>query len=59
MKYKNNKTGDIYSLWDEAIDCTNSRDGTKVIIYYKEDDDSIVFVREAKEFYEKFTFYEP
>lgn len=48
-----NKTGNIYHvLYDSAIDCTNSRDGTEVVVYYR---DGKVFVREKQEFCRKFT----
>lgn len=51
MLYKNKKTGKLYTLQSRALDCTNIRDGTTVIVYT---DGQMVFVREASEFYEKF-----
>lgn len=46
------KTRNIYRVLDvKAIDCTNVRDGVKVVIYYR---DGMFFVREKKEFDEKF-----
>lgn len=46
------KTGNIYQVLDiKAIDCTNVRDGVEVVIYYR---DGVFFVREKKEFNEKF-----
>ena len=38
-----------------AIDCTNSRDGTETVVYCPEDDFTEIYVREAKEFNERFT----
>ena len=49
------KTGNIYHVLDvKAIDCTNVRDGVKVVIYYR---DGMFFVREKKEFDEKFEMH--
>lgn len=47
------KTGNIYNVLElgDVIDCTNSRDGTPVVVYYRE---GKFFVRETKEFKEKF-----
>lgn len=46
------KTGNRYQvIANEAIDCTNERDGTPVVIYYR---DGMFFVREKAEFIEKF-----
>ncbi len=50
--WTHNKTGNGYKLISIGIDCTNSRDGTEVAIYTNGDK---VFVREWKEFQEKFT----
>ncbi len=52
-KYRHNKTGNEYHKLYDAIDCTNSRDGVKVVVYVNKD--LQVFVREASEFYQKFT----
>ena len=47
------KTGNKYTvLYDGALDCTNSRDGTVVVVYTRDDK---VFVREKQEFMEKFS----
>ncbi len=47
------KTGNKYTvLYDTALDCTNSRDGTEVVVYTRDDK---VFVREKQEFMEKFS----
>lgn len=51
IKARHKKTGKIYSIMSHAIDCTNSRDGEKVVIYT---DGKKVFVREIAEFNEKF-----
>lgn len=46
------KTGNIYQVIStDVIDCTNARDGTKMVLYTRE---GLYFVREYKEFMEKF-----
>lgn len=35
--FKNKKNQKIYVYLAEGIDCTNTRDGTKVAIYYQQD----------------------
>jgi len=51
--YRNRKNDNLYMVLDEAIDCTNERDGLKVIIYSPIGRDA-VYVREEQEFLEKF-----
>ena len=51
--YRHKKTGAVYRIITHATDCTNSRDGTKVIVYIRKID-GMTFVREETEFYEKF-----
>ncbi|MCT4634487.1 MAG: hypothetical protein N4A76_17380 [Firmicutes bacterium] len=51
MKVVHLKTGNIYEVIGEAINATNVNDGEIVVIYQK---DGQMFVREKKEFYEKF-----
>ena len=53
-KYRNIKNGNIYIVLNEAIDCTNERDGTEVIIYYPENRKEFLCVREKKKFLVKF-----
>lgn len=49
-----NKTGNVYTIiTDKGIDCTNERDGTRVVVYTR---DNMIFVREYNEFSDKFTF---
>lgn len=49
---RHKKTGNIYErIVGTAIDCTNSRDGTKCVLYMR---DGKLFVREEEEFNEKF-----
>lgn len=46
------KTGNIYTvIYDDAIECTNGREERKYVVYTR---DNKIFVREAKEFYQKF-----
>lgn len=51
MKFKNKKTGMIYTYIDEVINCTNEQDGQIMILYTKDD---MLFAREKEEFYNKF-----
>ena len=53
-KYRNIKNGNVYIVMNKAIDCTNERDGTEVIIYYPENKKEFLCVREKKEFLLKF-----
>ncbi|WP_033337306.1 hypothetical protein [Thioalkalivibrio thiocyanodenitrificans] len=53
--YRNNKTGGHYLVLREAIDCTNERDGTRVLIYKAFDASGSLYVRDAEQFMEKFT----
>ena len=52
--WRNLKTGNIYMFICFAIDCTNERDGTEVVIYREKYKKGEVFIREFKEFAEKF-----
>jgi len=52
--WKNKKNGNIYEILEEAIDCTNVRDGVKVFIYQPIDKKESYFVREQEEFFQKF-----
>lgn len=54
LEVTHKKTGNKYMLVctnKPVLDCTNSRDGTEVVIYYR---DGRLFVRESSEFEEKF-----
>lgn len=55
MRFRHNKTGNIYRHLAYATDCTNCRDGTGVVVYCKDDNEHDIFVRDAKEFEQKFT----
>lgn len=51
-RYRNKKTGKIYWIVAKGvINATNNNDGQIMIMY---EDDEHIFVREEKEFYEKF-----
>jgi len=54
-QYRNNKNGNVYLVQGKAIDRTNSRDGTPVIIYSPVAKPDEISVREETEFYQKFT----
>ena len=56
-KYINNKTGEVYTkLSGKIINSTNAQDGQTMIGYYN--NTGGIFVREEKEFNQKFTRYE-
>lgn len=56
MVSKNIKTGEIYVVSTfNAINATNSQDGERVVIYSRA---GAVYVREVKEFLEKFHVYQ-
>ncbi len=50
--WQNLKTNKFYKIYNKAIDATNERDGTRVIVYYSQRGE--LFVREEKEFRQKF-----
>ena len=54
-KYINNKNGNQCQVLYEGTDRTNSRDGTRVVIYSPVNDPDEISVREVNEFNEKFT----
>ena len=55
MLWRNNKNLNIYKILYHATDCTNSRDGTKMVVYCPIDRLEQVFVRDEAEFMVKFT----
>jgi hypothetical protein len=60
--YRNKKSGKMYMvLMPEVINATNAQDGQKMVFYCGEKKDGSAkgfFVREVKEFNEKFEFVE-
>ncbi len=54
--YKNRKTGEFYIYDKEVINATNENDG-QVMILYSAMKTGQTFVREKKEFFEKFVMY--
>jgi hypothetical protein fuD12_04401 len=51
-QYRNKKNGNIYSVLTlDGIDCTNERDGLRVVIYTNGE---LYFTREYEEFIAKF-----
>ena len=51
--WKNKKNGKLYRiLYYSVINTTNAQDGQKMVVY--ENMEGQIFVREQKEFYEKF-----
>lgn len=58
--YKHNKTGNLYYVLTEAINCTNANDGEEMVVYKRLDGDdekvkTMTFVRNKDEFNKKFT----
>lgn len=51
----NNKNGKKYVVKNTILDCTNEREGEKLVIYCLHGDNSEEYAREASEFYNKFT----
>ena len=50
--WKHKKTGNLYTvLYDEAIECTNGREGIDYTVYTNGDK---IFVRQTNEFYKNF-----
>lgn len=56
MDYTHKKTGQRYVMLTPAIDCTNARDGTPVVVYALKGDCARVCVRDEAEFHERFEF---
>ncbi|MBD5398493.1 hypothetical protein HDR60_03230 [bacterium] len=57
-KYRNNKTGNVYYVYTKyAIESTNGREDIPYTIYTNAEKNK-VFVRETKEFNNKFTLCE-
>lgn len=54
--YTNKKTGEFYIKAKEVINATNENDG-QVMILYSSMKTGQTFVREKKEFFEKFVMY--
>lgn len=55
VRWRNNKNQNLYKVLHQATDCTNNRDGTKVVAYTPVDKLGEVFVRDEAEFLVKFT----
>jgi hypothetical protein len=51
------KTGNLYRIVDEAVDATNARSGTRVVVYTRDDGTPGTYVRDLQEFLEKFEPY--
>ena len=54
MLYRHLKTGNLYRYLALAIDCTNSCEGTPMVVYCPDDNEHSIYVREEKEFHKKF-----
>ena len=54
LRYRHKKTGNVYCRIAAGIDCTNARNGTRVVIYCPENDERTIYVRELTEFCARF-----
>ncbi len=50
MIYIHKKTGKCYRMLAHAVDCTNSRSPSPMIVYCPDDNEHSIFVREEGEF---------
>jgi hypothetical protein len=56
--FKNNKSGNLYSVMSTAIDVTANR-MVEVVVYYAPSEPGRLFVRSLTEFNQKFVEYDP
>lgn len=54
MLYVNKKTGENYRHLAAGVDCTNSRNGTMVVIFCPDDDEHTIYIKEEVEFFEEY-----
>jgi len=54
MLYKNKKNGKLYGTIGTALNATNAQDGQAMILYAPLEENTVPFVREHAEFFEKF-----
>lgn len=54
MIYIHKKTGKQYRWLAAAVDCTNGRGSHMVVVYCPDDCENTIYVRDEKEFFEKF-----
>lgn len=54
MIYRHHKTGNLYRHLAFAVDCTNTRDGTPMVIYCPLDNGHSIYVRDKAEHEQKF-----
>ena len=59
MLFRHKKTGNIYRKLANGIDCTNSRDGTEIVVYCPDDNEHTIYVREIAEFHAGFELVQP
>jgi hypothetical protein len=59
MLFRHRKTGKMYRHLAHGTDCTNSRDGTSVVVYCPDDNEHTIYVRDTAEFHEKFEMVMP
>lgn len=52
--YIHTKTGNLYKLIGTALDCTNSTEGRRLVLYTRADIKSTTYARELTEFLNKF-----
>ena len=54
MIYKNKKNEKVYRIIGRVINATNAQDGQVMFLYEQTENRGKLFVREEKEFFEKF-----
>jgi len=54
IRFKNKKNKKTYIYLSDGIDCTNVREGTRVVIYHPDNNENAIYIREYKEFFDKF-----
>jgi len=54
MKFRHKKSGNIYRLLAYGVCKTDAYDGAPLVIYCPDDDGNTIYVRDEKEFFEKF-----
>ena len=59
QKFIHIKTGNTYEMIrDDVINCTNANDHQIMVLYKRNEDPDLIFVREKEEFYKKFKKFE-
>jgi len=54
MKFRDKETGDIYRYLAHGICKTDAYGGAPLVIYCPDDNENTIYVRDEKEFFDKF-----